>query len=140
MKIDAIKNGFVLDHIKAGTGMILYQFLKLDDLDCPVALIKNASSKKLGKKDIIKIDSSEYNLDLDVIGFIDPEITVDIIKNGVLCEKRHLELPEKLTNILTCKNPRCITSVEQELPHIFHLTDRENKIYRCAYCEAKAKS
>ncbi len=140
MKIDAIKNGIVLDHIKAGTGMILYQFLKLDDLDCPVALIKNASSKKLGKKDIIKIDSSEYNLDLDVIGFIDPEITVDIIKNGVLCEKRHLELPEKLTNILTCKNPRCITSVEQELPHIFHLTDRENKIYRCAYCEAKAKS
>lgn len=137
MKIDAIKNGIVLDHIKAGTGMILYQFLKLDDLDCPVALIKNASSKKLGKKDIIKIDSSEYNLDLDVIGFIDPEITVDIIKNGVLCEKRHLELPEKLTNILTCKNPRCITSVEQELPHIFHLTDRENKIYRCAYCEAK---
>ena len=140
MKIDAIKNGIVLDHIKAGTGMILYQFLKLDDLDCPVALIKNASSKKLGKKDIIKIDSSEYNLDLDVIGFIDPEITVDIIKNGVLCEKRHLELPEKLTNILTCKNPRCITSVEQELPHIFHLTDRENKNYRCAYCEAKAKS
>lgn len=140
MKIDAIKNGIVLDHIKAGTGMILYQFLKLDDLDCPVALIKNASSKKLGKKDIIKIDSSEYNLDLDVIGFIDPEITVDIIKNGVLCEKRHLELPEKLTNILTCKNPRCITSVEQELPHIFHLTDRENKIYRCAYCEAKAKN
>ena len=140
MKIDAIKNGIVLDHIKAGTGMILYQFLKLDDLECPVALIKNASSKKLGKKDIIKIDSSEYNLDLDVIGFIDPEITVDIIKNGVLCEKRHLELPEKLTNILTCKNPRCITSVEQELPHIFHLTDRENKIYRCAYCEAKAKS
>ena len=140
MKIDAIKNGIVLDHIKAGTGMFLYQFLKLDDLDCPVALIKNASSKKLGKKDIIKIDSSEYNLDLDVIGFIDPEITVDIIKNGVLCEKRHLELPEKLTNILTCKNPRCITSVEQELPHIFHLTDRENKIYRCAYCEAKAKS
>ena len=140
MKIDAIKNGIVLDHIKAGTGMILYQILKLDDLDCPVALTKNASSKKLGKKDIIKIDSSEYNLDLDVIGFIDPEITVDIIKNGVLCEKRHLELPEKLTNILTCKNPRCITSVEQELPHIFHLTDRENKIYRCAYCEAKAKS
>ena len=140
MKIDAIKNGIVLDHIKAGTGMILYQFLKLDDLDCPVALIKNASSKKLGKKDIIKIDSSEYSLDLDVIGFIDPEITVDIIKNGVLCEKRHLKLPEKLTNILTCKNPRCITSVEQELPHIFHLPDRENKTYRCAYCEAKAKS
>ena len=140
MKIDAIKNGIVLYQIKAVTGMILYQFLKVDDLDCPVALIKNASSKKLGKKDIIKIDSSEYNLDLDVIGFIDPEITVDIIKNGVLCEKRHLELPEKLTNILTCKNPRCITSVEQELPHIFHLTDRENKIYRCAYCEAKAKS
>lgn len=140
MKIDSIKNGIVLDHIKAGTGMVLYRFLKLDELDCPVALIKNATSKKLGKKDIIKIDSSEYNLDLDVIGYIDPEITVDIIKDGVLTEKRHLELPERLTNILTCKNPRCITSVEQELPQIFNLTDRENKIYRCAYCEAKAKN
>lgn len=139
MNIDSIKNGIVLDHIKAGTGMILYRFLKLDNLDCPVALIKNAPSKKLGKKDIIKIDSSEYNFDLEVIGYIDPNITVDIIKDGVLCEKKHLELPEKLTNVLTCKNPRCITSVEQELPHIFRLTDREHKIYRCAYCEAKAK-
>ena len=140
MNIDSIKNGFVLDHIKAGTGMVLYKFLKLDELDCPVAIIKNACSKKLGKKDIIKIDAPNFNFELDVIGYIDPEITVDIIKDGKLVEKRHLELPEKLTNILTCKNPRCITSVEQELPHIFRLTDRENRVYRCAYCEAKAKN
>ena len=140
MNIDSIKNGVVLDHIKAGTGMVLYKFLKLDELDCPLAIIKNASRKKLGKKDIIKIDSPNFNFDLDVIGYIDPEITVDIIKDGKLVEKRHLELPEKLTNILTCKNPRCITSVEQELPHIFRLTDRENRVYRCAYCEAKAKN
>lgn len=138
MKIDSIKNGIVIDHIKAGKGMYLYEVLGLEKLDCQVAIIKNADSKKLGKKDIIKIDSL-IDVDFDVLGYVDSGITVNIIKNEKLMEKMSLKLPEKITNVIKCKNPRCITSVEQELPHIFKLTDRENGVYRCIYCEARAK-
>lgn len=138
MKIDSIKNGIVIDHIKAGKGMYLYEVLGLEKLDCQVAIIKNAESKKQGKKDIIKIDSL-IDIDFDVLGYVDNGLTVNIIKDGVLIEKKNLELPEKITNVIKCKNPRCITSVEQELPHIFKLTDREKGVYRCIYCETKAK-
>lgn len=137
MNIDSIKNGIVLDHIKAGTGLQLYHFLNLSKLDCSVAIIQNAVSRKNGKKDIIKIDAS-IDVDLDALGYIDQDITINIIKDGELVEKRHLELPETLTNIVRCKNPRCITTVERDLPHIFKLTDRENKVYRCIYCESEA--
>ena len=137
MNIDSIHNGVVIDHISAGKAMILYDLLGLGSLECPVAMIKNAASRKMGKKDIIKIDA-DIDLNLDVIGYVDPGATVDIIRNGVLVEKKKMELPEKLTNVVKCKNPRCITSAEQELAHVFKLTDRENKIYRCMYCEAKA--
>ena len=137
MKIDAIVNGIVIDHITAGKGMKLYQFLGLETLDCPVALIKNVSSKVMGKKDIIKIDA-DIELNLDVIGFVDPSATVNIIRDGVLVEKRVINMPETLTNVIKCKNPRCITSCEQELDHIFKLTDKEDKVYRCIYCETKA--
>ena len=138
MKIDSIKNGLVLDHITAGRSMDIYNFLKLGDLDCSVAIIKNAPSKKMGKKDIIKIDV-DMDLHLDVLGYIDPNITVNVIRNGTCVEKKHLELPEKITGVIRCKNPRCITSTEQELPHIFHLTDRNEGIYRCVYCDTMAK-
>ena len=138
MNIDSIKNGIVIDHITAGKSMEIYKLLKLDTLDCSVAIIKNAQSRKLGKKDIIKIDS-EIPLNMDVLGFVDPGVTVDIIKDGKLAEKKSIDLPEKLVGVIKCKNPRCITSTEQELPHIFRLTDREKKIYRCAYCETKAE-
>lgn len=138
MKIDSIKNGIVIDHIRAGKGMELYHFLHLDNLDCSIALIKNVPSKKLGKKDIIKVDT-DLRLNLDILGYIDPGVTINIIKNGERVEKFHPQLPERLTNIIQCKNPRCITSVEQEIPHIFKLTDRENGVYRCIYCESKAK-
>lgn len=138
MKIDSIKNGLVLDHITAGRSMDIYNFLKLGDLDCSVAIIKNAPSKKMGKKDIIKIDA-DMDLHLDVLGYIDPNITVNVIRNGTCVEKKHLELPEKITGVIRCKNPRCITSTEQELPHIFHLTDRNEGIYRCVYCDTMAK-
>lgn len=138
MNIDSISNGIVIDHISAGRGMLIYDLLGLDKLDCSVAIIKNVTSKKLGKKDIIKIDS-EIPVDVNIIGFADPDATVNIIKNGTLTEKLTLDLPEKLTNVIKCKNPRCITSCEQELDHVFKLTDRENKIYRCIYCETKAK-
>lgn len=137
MNIDAIKNGIVIDHIEAGKGMEIYTLLHLDLLDCPVAIIKNVTSRKMGKKDIIKIDA-EINLDMDILGYVSPDATVDIIKNGELCEKKKMTLPQKLTNVIFCKNPRCITTTEQELPNIFNLKDRENKIYRCAYCEARA--
>lgn len=136
MNIDSIVNGIVIDHIEAGNGMRIYNLLGLDGLDCSVAIIKNVNSRKQGKKDIIKIDS-EIELDMDIIGYIDSGITVNIIKNGVLVEKRRIDLPETLTNVIKCKNPRCITSTEQELPHIFKLTDREKRIYRCVYCETK---
>ena len=138
MNIDAINNGFVLDHIKAGKSMKIYNYLELDKLDCVVAIIKNVNSKKMGKKDIIKIDA-EIDVDVDILGYIDPGITVDVIKDGKLVEKRRLELPEKVTNVLHCKNPRCITSTEQGIQHVFKLADREKGIYRCIYCESKFK-
>lgn len=138
MTVDEIKNGIVLDHITAGHGMKLYKLLGLDSLECSVALIKNAPSRKMGKKDIIKIDA-DIELNTEIIGFVDPETTVNVIRNGKNVEKKRIELPERLTNVLTCKNPRCISQSEQELPHIFTLADKENRVYRCLYCEAKAK-
>ncbi len=137
MNIDAIQNGIVIDHINAGLAFRLYNLLDLDKLDCPVAIIKNVNSKKMGKKDIIKIDS-EFPINIDVVGFVDPNATINVIKNGVLVEKLSTQLPEKLVNVIRCKNPRCITSVEQELDNVFELTDKENKVYRCLYCETKA--
>ena len=138
MTIDSIKNGIVIDHIKAENSMELYNLLKLSELDCSVAIIQNVASKKMGKKDIIKIDS-EIDVNLEILGYIDPDITINIIKNGITVEKKHPSLPEKVTNVIKCKNPRCITTVEQELDHIFKLTDREKRVYRCIYCESKAK-
>ncbi len=138
MNIDSIKNGYVIDHIKAGMAMEIYRVLKLDRLDCHLAIIKNAVSGKMGKKDIIKIDEM-IELDLKALGYIDPGITVNVIKDGEIVDKRHLELPESITNVIKCKNPRCITSCEQELDHVFKLTDRENRVYRCIYCESMAK-
>ena len=138
MNIDSIKNGFVLDHIKAGKSMEIYNHLELDKLDCTVAIIKNVHSKKMGSKDIIKIDS-EMKIDLDVLGYIDSDITVNIIKDGVLSEKKKLTLPAQIKDVIKCKNPRCITTTEQDLPHIFKLTDPASKTYRCIYCETKAK-
>ncbi len=137
MNIDSIKNGLVIDHIKAGKSMELYEYLKLEELDCPVAIIKNVASKKMGKKDIMKIDA-DINVDINLLGYIDPDITVNIIKDGKLIEKTHPALPEKISDVIKCKNPRCITTTEQELPHIFKLTDKENKIYRCIYCDSEA--
>ena len=139
MNIDSIRNGIVLDHTKAGRAMDIYRFLGLEKLDCSVAIIKNAPSKKQGRKDIIKIDS-EMDLDLNILGFIDPEITVNYIQDGVLVSKAHLTLPDQIRDVLKCKNPRCITSVEQELPHVFKLTDPAKATYRCLYCETKAES
>ena len=138
MNIDSIQNGVVIDHIKAGQGMKLYELLHLDDIDASVAIIKNVTSNKMGKKDIIKIDA-DFEPDLDIIGFVDPGATVNIIKDGVLAGKRSIEMPEILEGVLKCKNPRCITCCEQELKQIFKLTDRENKVYRCIYCETKAQ-
>ena len=139
MNVDEIKNGFVIDHIKAGKGMEIYRFLGLEHLDCPIAIITNAYSKRLGRKDIIKVDTTE-NIDLSVLGFIDPELTINVIKDGKKVDKYHPELPLEIVNIVPCKNPRCITSTEQELPHVFKLTDRETRTYRCIYCESKAKN
>ena len=139
MKVTAVNNGVVIDHITAGKCMKLYQFLDLDHVDATIALIKNAPSQKMGKKDIIKIDT-ELELDLDALGYIDPNVTINIVCRVVLEKKKHPQLPERLTNIIQCKNPRCITSVEQEIPHIFKLTDREKGEYRCIYCESKAKN
>lgn len=137
MNIDSIQNGVVIDHITAGSGMQLYKLLGLEKCDCSIAIIKNVSSKKMGKKDIIKIDA-DIPINFDVIGYVDPEATVNIIKNGELVEKRPISMPERLVNVIKCKNPRCITSVEQELDHIFKLTEKDNKVYRCIYCETKA--
>ena len=136
MNIDSIVNGIVIDHITAGRAMRLYELLGLGEVDCSVAILKNVVSRKLGRKDIIKIDA-EMPLDLDVIGYVDPQATVNIIKDGALVEKRIIGKPLRLTNVIRCKNPRCITSVEQELPHVFCLTDAENGVYRCLYCETK---
>ena len=140
MNIDSIHNGVVLDHIQAGKSMDVYKYLHLDELDCSVAIIKNVRSGRMGKKDIIKIDSP-MDVDLDVLGYIDSNITVNIIRDGVRVDKKHLELPKKLVNILHCKNPRCITTAESQLDSIFFLSDAESHTYRCAYCEtAKARS
>lgn len=139
MNIDSIKNGFVIDHIKAGKSMEIYNYLNLESLDCQVAIIKNASSKRMGRKDIIKIDA-ELDIDVDALGYIDSNITVNIIKNGFNFRKIHPELPDKITDIIKCTNPRCITSVEQEIHHIFKLTDRDNAVYRCIYCESTPKT
>ncbi|MCQ2444947.1 MAG: aspartate carbamoyltransferase regulatory subunit [Mailhella sp.] len=139
MVIDAISNGIVLDHIKAGRGMDLYQILKLDKLECSVALLKNVTSRKMGRKDIIKIDEV-IDLNFDVLGYVDPGITVCIVKDGKLDRKFTVGLPERVTNVIRCRNPRCITTVEPEIPHIFKLTDRENRVYRCIYCESRAKN
>ena len=137
MTIDSIKNGIVIDHIAAGKAMELYQILGLDKLDCSVAILKNVVSGKLGKKDIIKIDRN-LDLDWDIIGYVDPNITVNIIKDGRQVEKRQLKLPETIRGVIHCKNPRCITSIELELPQVFKLTDREKRVYRCLYCETQA--
>ena len=136
MHIDEITNGIVIDHIKAGEGMKIYNFLNLDKQDCTVALIKIATSKQMGRKDIIKVDSF---IDLTALGYIDPNITINVIRDGERVEKYHPELPAKIVNVVRCKNPRCITTVEQELPHVFKLTDPEKQIYRCIYCEIKAE-
>ena len=134
MNIDSIQNGVVLDHIQAGKGMDVYKYLRLDQLDCQVAIIKNARSGHMGKKDIIKIDSP-MEVDLDVLGYIDSNITVNIIRDGKRVEKKHLKLPRKLVNIIHCKNPRCITVSEPQLDAIFLLSDEDKHTYRCAYCD-----
>ena len=138
MNIDSIQNGIVIDHITAGKGMMLYDLLHLDELDCSVAIIKNVVSHKMGKKDIIKIDA-DIPVNIDVIGYIDPGATVNIIKDGIRSDKLNIQMPAILTNVIRCKNPRCITTTEQELDHVFKLTDKENKVYRCVYCETKAE-
>ena len=140
LNVGAITEGFVLDHIKAGKSMTIYHDLKLDKLDCTVAIIKNARSNKMGKKDIIKVECPIDQLDLNVLGFIDHRITVNIIQNGRIVAKKDLKLPKKLVHIIHCKNPRCITSIEQELDHVFFLADEEKEIYRCQYCEEKYRS
>lgn len=137
MRVDEIKNGVVIDHIGCGKAMKIYAMLSLDALDSPVAVLRNVPSKVMGKKDIIKIDGN-IAIDFDVLGFISPNITVDIIRDSVVVEKKHIDLPKQLTDILLCKNPRCITSTEQDIHHIFRLTDKEKGIYRCVYCDTKA--
>ena len=137
LNISGIHEGFVLDHIKAGMSLSIYHNLKLDKLDCTVAIIKNAKSNKMGKKDIIKVECPIDALDLDILGFIDHNITVNIIHDNKIVEKKSLKLPQKITNVIRCKNPRCITSIEQELPHIFYLADEATETYRCMYCEEK---
>ena len=139
MKIDSIQNGIVIDHIAAGRGMQLYKLLQLDKLECSVAIIKNVTSHKMGKKDIIKVDG-QLDINIDAIGYVDPKATVNIIRNGELVEKRDIVLPEKLVNVIRCKNPRCISTTEQELEQVFVLKDREKAVYRCLYCEAKAEN
>ena len=139
MIVNPITNGIVLDHITAGKGMEIYKVLMLGELDCSVAVITNAGSRKMGKKDIIKIDRV-IDLDFDVLGFLDPGITVNVIEDGNLTKRPPLELPERITDIVKCKNPRCITSCEQELPHVFVLRDRARGEYRCLYCETKAQT
>lgn len=136
MNIDSIKQGIVLDHIKAGRSMDIYKYLHLDQLDCSVAIIKNVKSGAMGRKDIIKIDDV-ISIDLDVLGYIDPGITVNIIEDAVIVEKKHVAMPQKLVNVIRCKNPRCITSVEPSLDQVFRLADQERHIYRCMYCDSE---
>lgn len=138
MRVDSIKNGIVIDHIAAGCAMQIYEMLSLDKLDCTVAILKNVPSVKMGKKDIIKIDC-DLDINLSVLGFVSPSITVVSVKNGEIVEKRHIALPDEITDIIKCKNPRCITSTEQFVSHRFRLTDPENGIYRCVYCDTKAE-
>ncbi len=138
LSISGIDEGYVIDHIQAGRSMDIYKYLKLETLDCQVAIIKNATSNKMGKKDIIKIQGP-MALDLDILGFIDNHITINVIHGGKIVEKKNLTLPETVTNVIKCKNPRCITSIEQEIPHIFKLTDPATRTYRCIYCEEKFK-
>ena len=137
LNISGITDGIVLDHIKAGRSLDIYYHLGLDKLDCQVAIIKNARSSKMGRKDIIKVEGSLDKLDLDVLGYIDHNITVNIIRDNTIVEKKALKLPRKITNVIRCKNPRCITSIEQELPHIFYLADEKTQTYRCQYCEER---
>ena len=138
MNIDSIKRGIVLDHIRAGRSMEIYKYLHLDELECSVAIIKNVKSNAMGRKDIIKIDE-DITIDLDVLGYIDPGITVNIIEDGRIVEKKHLELPQRLVNVIRCKNPRCITSAEPSLDHIFKLADEKRRVYRCIYCDTEKK-
>lgn len=138
MNIDSIKRGIVLDHIRAGRSMEIYKYLHLDELECSVAIIKNVKSNAMGRKDIIKIDE-DITIDLDVLGYIDPGITVNIIEDGRIAEKKHLELPQRLVNVIRCKNPRCITSVEPGIDQIFRLADKERQVYRCIYCDTEKK-
>ncbi len=138
LNIGGLTQGIVIDHIAVGGAMKIYEYLNLKDMDCSVAIIKNARSNKMGRKDIIKIENS-FDIDIDVLGVLDHNITINIIEDGVIKEKRNPKLPEKVTNILKCKNPRCITSIEQELKHVFKLTDREKGVYRCIYCEQAFK-
>ena len=137
LNVGSISEGLVLDHIEAGRSMDIYKYLHLDELDCCVAIIKNAKSNKMGKKDIIKIECPIDFMDLDILGFIDHNITINIIENEKIVEKKQLKLPKEIRNVIRCKNPRCITSIEQGLDHVFVLTDEENQIYRCKYCEEK---
>lgn len=134
LKIDSVEKGLVIDHIQAGKGMEVYKYLNLDKLESSVAIIKNAKSNKLGKKDIIKVEN-DIDIDLKVLGFIDPNITVNVIENDKIVDKIKLQLPEEITDVVKCKNPRCITSIEQEIPHVFKLTSKEDKVYRCIYCD-----
>ena len=138
MNVDSIKNGYVIDHIQAGKGMEIYELLHLNELDCQVAIITNAKSKKTGKKDIIKIDR-DIPIDLETLGFVDHNITVNVVKDDKIIDKRKLNLPEKIVNVAKCKNPRCITSIERDLDQVFILTDKENQVYRCKYCEMSLK-
>ncbi|MDD3335455.1 MAG: aspartate carbamoyltransferase regulatory subunit [Eubacteriales bacterium] len=138
MNIDSIQNGYVIDHIHAGRSMELYRYLKLDQLDCSVAIIKNVKSQRMGKKDIIKIDQL-ISVDWEMLGYIDPDVTVNVIKDGKRVEKKQLEMPDQVINVMKCKNPRCITQTEQELDQIFFLADREKRVYRCHYCETAYK-
>ena len=140
LNVGALTTGFVLDHIKAGKAMTIYRDLHLDQLDCTVAIIKNARSNKMGRKDIIKVEAPLELLNLDALGFIDHTITVNIIKDATIVEKRKLNLPKRLVNIIHCKNPRCITSIEQGLDHVFYLSDKDNETYRCIYCDEKYHS
>ncbi len=137
LNVGRISEGFVLDHVEAGKSMEIYKYLHLDKLDCCVAIIKNAKSNKMEKKDIIKIECPIDVVDLDILGFIDHNITVNIIQNEEIVEKKRLTLPKHIRNVIRCKNPRCITSIEQGLDHVFVLTDEDKQIYRCKYCEEK---
>lgn len=140
LNISGLTEGIVLDHIQAGKSMDIYFKLGLDRLDCQIAIIKNAKSRKMGKKDIIKIDGGLNLVNLDVLGYVDHKITINIIKDGEIVEKKRVKLPKIITNVISCKNPRCITSIEQELPHIFYLADPKKEIYRCQYCDEKHSS